>query len=74
VNPNHIERKIELKAPVPRVWRTLTDHREFGTWFHVAREGPFTVGQEGRGRLTHPGFTHPISFRVVAMKPMTYSA
>jgi uncharacterized protein YndB with AHSA1/START domain len=27
---NRIEKKIELKAPVSRVWRALTDYREFG--------------------------------------------
>jgi hypothetical protein len=26
---NSIEKRIELKAPVSRVWRALTDHREF---------------------------------------------
>jgi uncharacterized protein YndB with AHSA1/START domain len=28
-----IEKQIELKAPVSRVWRALTDHREFGECF-----------------------------------------
>ena len=30
---NSIEKRIELKASVSRVWRALTDHREFGEWF-----------------------------------------
>ena len=30
---NRIEKSIELKAPISRVWRALTDHREFGEWF-----------------------------------------
>ena len=30
-----IEKRIELNAPVSRVWRALTDHREFGEWFRV---------------------------------------
>ena len=30
---DRIEKRIELKAPVARVWRALTDHREFGQWF-----------------------------------------
>jgi len=30
-----IEKRIELTAPVSRVWRALTDHREFGEWFRV---------------------------------------
>ena len=35
---DRIEKTIELKAPVSRVWRALTDHREFGTWFRVRLE------------------------------------
>lgn len=55
---NRIEKRIELKAPVARVWRALTDHREFGEWFGVALEGPFVPGQDSRGRITHPGYEH----------------
>ncbi|MGC1413021.1 MAG: SRPBCC family protein [Acetobacteraceae bacterium] len=55
---DRIEKRIELKAPVSRVWRALTDHREFGTWFRVALEGPFVPGQQVRGRITWPGAEH----------------
>jgi len=36
-----IEKRIELKAPLSRVWRAITDCREFGQWFRVDLEGPF---------------------------------
>ena len=36
---DRIEKQIELQAPVSRVWRALTDHREFGEWFRVKLEG-----------------------------------
>jgi len=55
---NTIEKRIELKAPVSRVWRAITDHREFGEWFKVDLEGPFVPGQVARGRITHPGYEH----------------
>jgi len=55
---DRIEKRIELKAPVSRVWQALTDHREFGAWFRVALEGPFVTGQEVRGRITWPGAEH----------------
>jgi len=55
---NRIEKRIALKAPVSRVWRALTDYREFGEWFRVALEGPFVVGQVTRGRILHPGYEH----------------
>jgi uncharacterized protein YndB with AHSA1/START domain len=53
-----IEKRIELRAPVSRVWRALTDYREFGEWFGVQLEGPFTPGKVARGRVTHPGYEH----------------
>jgi uncharacterized protein YndB with AHSA1/START domain len=56
--PDQIEKSIELKAPVSRVWRALTDYQEFGTWFRVQLEGPFVAGQVSRGRITYPGYEH----------------
>jgi uncharacterized protein YndB with AHSA1/START domain len=55
---DRIERRIELNAPLARVWRALTDHREFGEWFGVELGEPFVVGQTARGRITHPGYEH----------------
>lgn len=55
---DRIEKSIELKAPVSRVWRALTDHREFGAWFRVRLEGPFVPGQVSRGQITYPGYEH----------------
>jgi len=57
---DRIEKEIELRAPVSRVWRAVTDYREFGAWFGVALEGPFAPGQEARGRITHPGYEHVV--------------
>ena len=28
-----IVKTVVLKAPIERVWRAITDHEEFGTWF-----------------------------------------
>jgi uncharacterized protein YndB with AHSA1/START domain len=55
---DRIEKTIALKAPVSRVWRALTDHREFGTWFRVRMDGPFVAGQVARGQITYPGYEH----------------
>lgn len=57
-NADVIEKKIELRATPARVWRALTDHREFGEWFKVKLEGPFVPGQATRGNLTYPGYEH----------------
>ena len=56
IEQDRIEKQIELKAPVARVWRALTDHREFGKWFGVNLEAPFVPGQTARGRITYPGY------------------
>src|SRR5882762_10305706 len=55
---DRIEKRIELKAPVARVWRALTDYREFGEWFRVKLEGPFVPGEVSHGHITYPGYEH----------------
>jgi uncharacterized protein YndB with AHSA1/START domain len=62
-----IQKRIELKAPVSRVWRALTDSREFGEWFRVKFEGPFDPGLPARGQITHPGYEH-LQMEVVVQK------
>jgi uncharacterized protein YndB with AHSA1/START domain len=55
---DRIEKRIELKSPVSRVWRALTDHKEFGQWFRVKVDGPFVVGKVSTGHITYPGYEH----------------
>ena len=55
---DRIEKRIELEAPVSRVWRALTDYREFGEWFRVKLDGPFVPGEVSRGQITYPGYEH----------------
>src|SRR5438552_15422363 len=55
---DRIEKRILLRALRSRVWRALTDAREFGAWFRVALEGPFAEGATIRGRITYPGYEH----------------
>lgn len=62
---DRIEKRIELKAPVARVWRALTDHKEFGAWFRVNLEAPFAPGKTTRGRITYPGYEHLVMQIVV---------
>ncbi len=64
---DRIEKRIELKAPVPQVWRALTDYREFGEWFRVKLEGPFVAGEVSRGHMTYPGFEH-VKWEAVVQK------
>jgi uncharacterized protein YndB with AHSA1/START domain len=55
---DRIEKQIELKASVSRVWRALTDSREFGEWFRVKLDGPFVAGENSHGFITWPGYEH----------------
>jgi uncharacterized protein YndB with AHSA1/START domain len=55
---DQIEKRMELKAPISRVWRAITDYREFGEWFRVQLDGPFVAGQVSRGQITYPGCEH----------------
>jgi uncharacterized protein YndB with AHSA1/START domain len=65
-----IDKQIDLRAPIGRVWRALTDYREFGQWFGVKLEQPFAVGRVARGHITYPGYEHLIlEATVVTLEP-----
>ncbi|HEV2363924.1 MAG TPA: SRPBCC family protein [Caulobacteraceae bacterium] len=53
---DRIEKTVELNASPARVWKAISDYREFGAWFGVALEGPFEPGREARGKITEPGY------------------
>jgi uncharacterized protein YndB with AHSA1/START domain len=72
---DRIEKEIELKAPVSRVWRAITDHEQFGDWFKVKIEGPFVPGEVSKWRFTHPGYDHVQMETVVKeLRPESYFA
>ncbi|MEQ9347704.1 MAG: SRPBCC family protein [Thalassospira sp.] len=72
---NTIEKSIEIKASRARVWQALTDHRQFGAWFGVDIEAPFTVGEVSNGKITIEGFTHvPWNSTIKAMEEPAYFA
>jgi uncharacterized protein YndB with AHSA1/START domain len=60
---DRIEKEIVMRAPRSRVWRALTDAREFGRWFRADIKDDFVAGRPARGRITHPGYEH-IAFEV----------
>jgi uncharacterized protein YndB with AHSA1/START domain len=49
---DRIEKKVLLRAPRARVWRALTDAKEFGHWFGMKFDGPFVPGALARGVIT----------------------
>lgn len=64
-NQDRIVKQIDLRAPITRVWRALTDATEFGVWFGVTLDGEFEVGRRLTGRVTHPGYEHVEATMVV---------
>ena len=48
---DRIQKKVTLHAPRERVWRALSDAKEFGTWFGVDFDGPFVAGARVTGRI-----------------------
>jgi uncharacterized protein YndB with AHSA1/START domain len=51
MSTDRIEKKILLRAPLKRVWRALSDSTEFGTWFGLKVDGPFSPGVKMHGTI-----------------------
>ncbi|MGB6449368.1 MAG: SRPBCC family protein [Steroidobacteraceae bacterium] len=48
---DRIEKQVLLKAPLERVWRAVSDAKEFGTWFGIEFDGPFAAGARLTGKI-----------------------
>src|SRR5882757_188402 len=48
---DRIEKRILLHAPLERVWEAISDAKQFGSWFGVDLDGPFTAGSRITGRI-----------------------
>ena len=65
-----IEKEIVVQAPRAKVWRALTDARQFGRWFGVEMHDPFAPGARARGRITYPGKEHlTMEIEIERMEP-----
>jgi uncharacterized protein YndB with AHSA1/START domain len=51
MSTDRIEKKIVLKAPRERVWRAISDSKQFGDWFGAELDGPFVAGEWLAGRI-----------------------
>ncbi|MDQ2868407.1 MAG: SRPBCC family protein [Verrucomicrobiota bacterium] len=70
---DRIEKQIELKAPRARVWRALTDHREFSEWFGVNLTEPFAVGKKSQGQMSTKEYGEvTLALEVKKMEPEKY--
>ena len=48
---DRIEKRVVLRSPRERVWRAISDAKEFGTWFGVAFAEPFAAGKRMTGTI-----------------------
>jgi uncharacterized protein YndB with AHSA1/START domain len=72
---DRIEKRVVLRAPRSRVWRAISNAKEFGTWFQVNLDGDFTEGATVRGRVTHPGYEHvTMEMEIERIEPERYFA
>jgi uncharacterized protein YndB with AHSA1/START domain len=81
MDTDHIEKQILLRAPRARVWRALSDSKEFGAWFGFQFDGPFTPGttmhgvivptkvnaEVGKAQKQHEG--KPVEITIERMEP-----
>lgn len=69
---DRIEKKVLLRAPRARVWRALTDAKEFGQWFGVDLADGFTPGARVKGKISsmHKGYEGlPFEITIERMEP-----
>jgi len=55
---DRIEKQITLDAPRSRVWRALTEVKQFNAWFGVSLATPFATGAEVSGQITIRNYEH----------------
>ena len=70
---DRIEKRFEVSAKRSRVWRAISDANEFGAWFGMKLDRPFTAGATVFGRLTITGYEHiSLEMQVQRIEPEGY--
>ncbi len=73
MSTDRIEKRVVLRAPRSRVWRAISDAKEFGTWFRITLDGTFAEGRTVRGRVAIPGHEHlKVEMQVERIEPERY--
>jgi len=73
MSTDRIEKRVVLRAPRSRVWRAISDAKEFATWFRITLDGAFAEGRTVRGRVTSPGHEHlKVEMLVERIEPERY--
>jgi uncharacterized protein YndB with AHSA1/START domain len=70
-----IEKRVFLRATRAKVWRAISDAKQFSAWFGVNLEGDFAAGESIRGKVTYKGLEHlTMEIAIVAIEPERYFA
>jgi len=79
MDTDRIEKTILLHAKRSRVWRALTDSKQFGEWFGMKFEAPFEAGKPIHGlrvpstidpdRSVRPHDGKPVEWKVDRIEP-----
>lgn len=81
--PDRLEKRVVLRASRERVWRAISEARQFGTWFGVELDGEFIAGARLTGRiaptkvdaevakLQQPHIGVPFEFHIERIEPMS---
>lgn len=70
---DRIEKRIDMKATRSRVWKAISDAKQFGAWFEVAFDGDFAAGNRVSGHITSKGAYDgtPIEIWIETIQPET---
>lgn len=80
--PDRLEKRMILRAPRERVWRAISEAKQFGSWFGVDIDGEFAAGTRVTGRiaptkvdpevakLQQPYVGFPFEFHIERIEPM----
>jgi uncharacterized protein YndB with AHSA1/START domain len=79
---DRIQKTTLLRAPRERVWRAISDAKQFGSWFGVEFDAPFVAGTRVTGRIVptsvdaeiaksqEPYRGRPFDFTIERIEPM----
>ena len=82
ITPDRIEKRMVLRAPRERVWRAISEAKQFGSWFGVELDSEFTAGTRVTGRIVptkvdpevakmqQPYVGFPFEFHIERIEPM----
>jgi uncharacterized protein YndB with AHSA1/START domain len=66
---DRIHKQITLRAAPARVWRAISNAREFGTWFGATLRDDFVPGATVRGSVAYQGKELAVTFQIERVEP-----